>query len=276
MDPLEIALLVIVSIFGLLVGSFANAAIHRIPRDIPLGLFSHTRSKCPTCGNKISALHNIPLLSYFLLKGKCASCHEKISARYPTVEVLSMALFFVATLIFVRTRGFSWGYDALAMELAFLAAQLYFLWSLLVVTYIDIDFRIIPDRFSIGNWVAAAVFCFVFRDPEPWQGLLGGALGFGMFFLLAWGYEKIKGIEGLGFGDVKMIGWLGTWLGLEWVPFIIFVASISGLAVGLIQMRKSEEGLQAALPFGPFLAFAALVAWCLKFSAFSIGTFVVF
>jgi len=274
MDPLEIALLLILSVVGLILGSFGNAAIYRIPREIPLGLFSHTRSKCPHCGALIRALHNVPLVSFFVLRGKCASCRVKISARYPWVEFLSMLLFFSATLIFIRTRGFSWGYDALGKELAYLAVQVYFLWSLLVVTYIDIDFRIIPDRFSLGNWVVALAACFIFDDPEVWQGILGGALGFGMFFLLAWGYEKLKGIEGLGFGDVKMMGWLGTWLGLEWVPFIVFVASVSGLVVGLVQMRKSGEGMQAALPFGPFLAIAALVAWCLKFTAFSIDTLV--
>jgi leader peptidase (prepilin peptidase)/N-methyltransferase len=274
MDPLEISLIVIASVLGLLLGSFGNAAIHRIPREIPLGLFSNVRSKCPKCSKQIRAWHNIPLLSYFLLKGKCADCREPISSRYPWVEFLSTALFASGAWLFVRTRGFSWGYDALGLELAFLAVQLYFLWSLLVTTFIDIDFRIIPDRFSLGNWAVALVALFVFGEPETWQGLLGGAFGFGMFFLLAWGYEKIKGIEGLGFGDVKMMGWLGTWLGLEWVPFIIFVASVSGLAVGLWQMRKSKEGFQSALPFGPFLALAALVAWWLKFSAFSVGTLV--
>jgi leader peptidase (prepilin peptidase) / N-methyltransferase len=274
MDPLEIALLVVVSGLGLLLGSFGNAAIHRIPREIPLGLFSHTRSKCPKCANLIRAKHNIPLLSYFLLQGRCADCREDISVRYPVVEFLSTLLFFGATFIFIRFRGFSWGYDALGPELLFLGLQIYFLWSLLVVTYIDIDFRIIPDRFSLGNWGLAAAAALYFDDPGLWPALFGGLLGFGMFFLLAWGYEKLKGVEGLGFGDVKMIGWLGTWLGLEWVPFIIFVGSVSGLVVGLIQMRKSQEGLQSALPFGPFLAFAALVAWCLKFTAFSVGTLV--
>lgn len=274
MDPLELALLGIVSFLGLLLGSFANAAIHRIPREIPLGLFSHTRSKCPKCEKQIDAKYNIPLLSYFLLRGKCAECQQPISSRYPWVEFLSMLIFFGATWIFIRHRGFSWGYEALGKELAFLAVQIYFLWSLLVVTFIDIDFRIIPDRFSLGNWGVALAAMFIFGEPDIWQGLLGGGMGFGLFFLLAWGYEKFKGIEGLGFGDVKMMGWLGTWLGLEWVPFIIFVGSVSGLAVGLYQMRKSGDGLQSALPFGPFLAFAALIAWCLKFTAFSVGTFV--
>jgi leader peptidase (prepilin peptidase) / N-methyltransferase len=274
MDPLEIALLVVVSGLGLLLGSFGNAAIHRIPREIPLGLFSHTRSKCPKCESLIRAKHNIPILSYFLLGGRCADCREDISVRYPVVEFLSTLLFFGATFMFIRVRGFSWGYDALGSELLFLGLQIYFLWSLLVVTYIDIDFRIIPDRFSLGNWGLAVAAALYFDDPGLWPGLFGGLLGFGMFFLLAWGYEKLKGVEGLGFGDVKMMGWLGTWLGLEWVPFIIFVASVSGLVVGLIQMRKSKEGLQSALPFGPFLAFATLVAWCLKFSAFSVGTLV--
>ncbi len=274
MDPLEILLFVSVTALGLILGSFGNVAIHRIPREIPLGLTSHRQSRCPKCEAPIRPWHNIPLVSYFLLRGRCVDCREPIASRYPWVEAISAALFAAAAWVFIQNRGFSWGYEALVGELVFLGVQLYFLWSLLVVTYIDIDFRIIPDRFSLGNWGLAVAACLIFREPEIWQGLAGGLLGFGMFYLLAWGYEKFKGIEGLGFGDVKMMGWLGTWLGFEWVPFMVLAASMTGLVVGLIHMRKSGEGFESALPFGPFLALAALLAWFLKFTSFSVGTLV--
>lgn len=274
MEIADMFILFVMSMMGLLFGSFGNVAIHRIPREIPLGLFSHKRSSCPQCQTQLRAIDNIPILSYILLKGKCFHCKSPISPRYPIVEILSMILFGAATWVFIQFKGFSWGYESLTSEIIFFIIQIYFLWSLLVTTYIDIDFRIIPDRFSLGNWVLALASCLIFDDPARWQGILGGLMGFGMFFALAWGYEKLKGVEGLGFGDVKMLGWLGTWLGLEWVPFIIFVASITGLTVGIAQMRKGGEGLQSALPFGPFLALAALIAWFLKNSSFSVDSLV--
>jgi leader peptidase (prepilin peptidase)/N-methyltransferase len=270
----EVLFLVACTLLGLLMGSFGNVAIYRIPREIPLGLFSHTRSRCTQCNTQLRAIDNVPVFSYLFLKGKCAHCSSKISARYPIVEILSALLFGSAAWVFLKYRGFSWGYDSLAPELLFFSFQIYFIWSLLVTTYIDIDFRIIPDRFSLGNWALAGLVCLIFKDPEPIAGILGGLMGFALFYALAWAYEKYKGVEGLGFGDVKMLGWLGSWLGLEWVPFIIFVASMTGLLVGLVQMRKSGEGLQAALPFGPFLALAALLAWFLKNTSFSVGTLV--
>ncbi len=268
MNP-DLFFLFIVTLLGLLFASFANAAIFRIPREIPLGFFSHQRSKCPECQTQIKAWHNIPIISYLYLRGRCASCSKKIPLRYLIVEILGMLLFYAAASFYLEFKGFSWGYDVLSWELAAFAIQLYFLWSLLVVTVIDLDFRIIPDRFSLGNWGVAIAAALILHEPDIVNSLAGGLLGFGIFFALAWGYEKAKGIEGLGFGDVKMMGWLGAWLGVEWVPFMILLASLSGLVIGLIAARKSGLGMQAALPFGPFLALAALVAWIMKISAFS-------
>jgi leader peptidase (prepilin peptidase) / N-methyltransferase len=269
MSEIEILFILACGLFGLLFGSFGNVAIYRIPREIPLGFTTHQRSKCPHCETLIPAKYNIPILSYLWLRGKCAVCKTKISTRYPWVEFLTALVFVLAAVTQLRYKGFSWGYDVFWWELLQFTVQLYFLWSLIVVTFIDIDFRIIPDRFSLGNWALAVVACLLFADPSYVEGLAGGLLGFGMFFLLAWGYERLKGIEGLGFGDVKMMGWLGTWLGLQYVPAMILFASLSGLAIGLWQMRKSDEGMQAAIPFGPFLALAALLAWFLKNMSFS-------
>lgn len=271
---MDLWLLLVCAFFGLLWGSFANAAIYRIPLSIPLGFKSHARSFCPECEHPIHAKHNIPVLSFFLLKGRCAYCSVKIPPRYPIVEILTSITFVLAAWIFLQYRGFSWGYADLAWELSYFALQLYFLWSLIVVTYIDIDFRIIPDRFSLGNWLLAILAIFVFGEPGIWEGLLGGLFGFGSFYLLAWGYEKLKGVEGLGFGDVKMMGWLGTWLGFEWVPLMILMASVVGMVVGLWAARKGGQGLQTALPFGPFLALAAAFVWLLKSMQFSTENFV--
>ena len=270
----DLFFIISVSLFGLLLGSFANAAIYRIPRDIPLGLFTHRRSQCPKCGTQIKAVHNIPLISYLWLKGRCASCAAQIPLRYLLVELMGLVVFFSSAILYLQFRGFSWGYDGIVWELGSFFVQLYFIWSLLVVTFIDLDFRIIPDRFSLGNWGVALAAALLFGEPYIVNSLIGGLVGFGIFYALAWGYERAKGVEGLGFGDVKMMGWLGAWLGFEWVPFTILVASLSGLVIGLIVARKSGEGLQSALPFGPFLALAALIAWVMKISAFSLEALV--
>lgn len=145
-------------------------------------------------------------------------------------------------------------------------SDLYFFWTLVVLTFIDLEFRIIPDRFSLGNWAVAIIITFFnwFKFDAPLtEALIGGLLGFGIFFWIGWFYEKVKGIEGLGFGDVKMMGWLGTWLGISGLPVLVLTASLTGLLVGVAVMIK-EGNLKTAIPFGPFLALGAIIVWTLK------------
>lgn len=257
---------VFIGLLGLIFGSFATVLCYRIPRDIHLGLFSHVRSCCAECQKVIPWYRNVPLVSYLLQRGRCAQCQAPISVRYPLIE-FSTALFFLLT---YAIHSHSVGAQAELRDMqdplyyAELVKVLYFTLSLVVVVFIDIEFRIIPDRFSIGNWVVATLAALLWHSPSLVESLAGGALGFGIFFLLAWGYEKLKGIEGLGFGDVKMMGWLGAWIGVFGVPFVILIASLSGLIVGLLTMRSSKDGLQTAIPFGPFLAMGAYIAWALQ------------
>ncbi len=254
-DSLHIPILIL----GWLMGSFATACIYRIPREIPIGLFKKTRSFCPECEAKIPFYRNIPLFSYLFLKGKAPCCSKKISSRYFWVEFLTPVLFLVTYLLQLRKIEIFGAHPE--TDYWELAKVLYFSWSLLVLCFIDIDFRIIPDRFSLGNWVVALVAAYFLGEPSFILSVIGGAFGFGAFFLLAWSYEKIKKVEGLGFGDVKMMGWLGSWVGFFGVPFVILVASLTGLVVGLAAMRFSRQGLQTAIPFGPFLALGAYLAW---------------
>ena len=130
-----------------------------------------------------------------------------------------------------------------------------------MTTFIDLEHRIIPDRFSFGGWILALGAAALWGVPDIYSSLAGGIFGAGSFWFMAWAYEKWKGVEGLGFGDVKMMGWLGSWIGFFGVPWIILVGSLSGLVVGLIAMRKSKDGMQTAIPFGPFLALGAYSAW---------------
>jgi leader peptidase (prepilin peptidase)/N-methyltransferase len=253
--------LVFIGIFGLIMGSFATVLCYRLPREIPLGLFSHMRSACISCKTTIPFYRNIPLLSFFLQKGKCANCHAKISRRYPIIEA-SMSLAFLLTYAIYSHAVLPM--PSTLLYYAELAKVLYFTFALVVIVFIDLEFRIIPDRFSLGSWILALAAAFIWDQPPFWLAVAGGLMGFGIFYLLAWSYEKYKKVEGLGFGDVKMMGWLGTWVGFFGVPFVILLASLSGLAVGLIVMRASKKGLQTAIPFGPFLALGAYVAWILQ------------
>jgi leader peptidase (prepilin peptidase)/N-methyltransferase len=134
-----------------------------------------------------------------------------------------------------------------------------------VLTAIDLEFRIIPDRFSLGNWGVAIAASLVWGIPGWSDALIGGAVGFGLFFSLSLFYEKVRKIEGLGMGDVKMMGWVGAWLGFLSVPLVILVASLTGLFAGVfVILSKKGDGMKTALPFGPFIALGAYVAWVLQ------------
>jgi leader peptidase (prepilin peptidase)/N-methyltransferase len=246
---------------GLLFGSFGGMCAYRIPRDLPLGATKKRRSFCVRCKKKVAWYDNIPLLSYAVLRGKCRQCRKKISPQYPLIE------FFVACSFAFVAKIYNWTPEMdLQSQIRFIF-DLYFFWSLIVLTFIDIEFRIIPDRFSLGNWGLALllVFFMYFKfDSSMSENLWGGAFGFGVFFLIGYSYEKIKKVEGLGFGDVKMMGWLGTWLGFNGMPLLILSASLLGLSVGLIVIVKEKGNLKTAIPFGPFLALGAVIVWTLQ------------
>ncbi len=250
----------VVGILGLIVGSFNSLMVYRIPREIPLGLFSHTRSFCPNCKKQIPIFRNIPVLGFFLGKGKCSSCKKPISKVYPTVEILT-ALSFLVT-YYVLLHSASRPVEELEFFLE-LGKNFIFNTTLIATIFIDLEFRIIPDRFSLGGWVMALLCSALWGVPPFLHSLAGGLMGFGIFFVMAWGYERLKKVEGLGFGDVKMMGWLGSWLGIFTVPFVILISSLTGLVAGLIAMRSSQDGLKTAIPFGPFLAIGAYVVWVL-------------
>jgi leader peptidase (prepilin peptidase)/N-methyltransferase len=243
---------------GWLLGSFCTVLAYRIPREIPLGLFSHTRSRCPKCDCQIPWHHNVPLFAYLALKGKCANCGVKIPTRYFLIELSTVLLFALTYIIYESSAQKPLDSVVYWAELVKL---LYFTLALIATTFIDLEFRIIPDRFSLGNWVVALAASFLWGQPDLLDAILGGLIGFGAFYLLAWGYKKIKGIDGLGFGDVKMMGWLGAWVGALAVPFVILIASVTGLIAGVLVMLRSKEGMQTAIPFGPFLALGAYIAW---------------
>ena len=248
-------------LFGLLFGSFGGMCVYRIPREIPLGAIKKRRSFCVRCKKKVSWYDNIPLVSYLILKGKCRHCRKKISLQYPLVE------FLVACSFVYVAKIYNWSPDLENQKQIYFFFDLYFFWSLVVLTFIDIEFRIIPDRFSIGNWILSlllVVFMFLKFDSQLGEYIWGGIFGFGVFFLIGYTYEKLKKVEGLGFGDVKMMGWLGTWLGFTGMPLLILSGSVLGLSVGLLVILKEKGNLKTAIPFGPFLALGAVIVWTLQ------------
>lgn len=227
---------------GACVGSFLNVLIHRLPRGESI---VRPGSRCPACGRAIPPWENIPVASFVFLGGRCRGCGIRISPRYPFVEALTASGF--ALLAHVDGPG-----------VIFLRDIVFF--SLLVpITFIDIDHRIIPDELSLGGLAAGLLMSFI--PGGDWKAsLLGGVLGGGILFGTAVAYEKATGREGMGGGDIKLVAMVGAFLGWKGALFTIFCGSLLGTAGGLIAMRKGEDGLKTAIPFGPYLCVAALIA----------------
>jgi leader peptidase (prepilin peptidase) / N-methyltransferase len=236
--------LAVAGILGLVVGSFLNVVIHRLPREESI---VSPPSRCPSCGARIAPRDNVPVLSWLLLSGRCRSCRAPISVRYPLVELANGILW-----VLVLRVAPSWGDAATG---AFLCS------ACLALSAIDIDREILPDAITLPGIVVGLALAFVSVRRTPLEALLGAALGAGGLFLLAFVYEKLAGVEGMGFGDVKMLGMAGALLGPAAVVVTIFVASVSGSVVGLAWIGLKGGGRKSRIRFGPFLALGAVAAW---------------
>ena len=229
-------------LLGAVVGSFLNVCICRLPKEKSVVF---PPSACPECGSRICWYDNIPIISFLLLRAKCRSCKTPISWRYPLVEALNGLL----TLLLFLKFGISPAFLALFI----------FCSSLVVITFIDLDQQIIPDQISLPGIIIGFAFSFFL----PWNGwlnsLLGILLGGGSLYLIAWGYEKLTGKEGMGGGDIKLLAMMGAFLGWRSVLFIIFAASLVGSVIGVAAMLIQKKDGKLAIPFGPFLAFGAVL-----------------
>ena len=227
--------------FGLVIGSFLNVCIHRVPTSQSI---IHPRSRCPQCGHLIRAYDNIPVLSYALLRGRCRDCGTRISPRYPVVELLSGA--FAA--MTVARFGLDWtGAVVYALIAAFL-----------VITFIDIDHQIIPDMITLPGIPIGVAASFGPGLVSPLEALIGILAGGGSLFLVAWGYQLIAKREGMGGGDIKLLAMVGAFVGWQGVLFTIFVASLTGTLTGIAMMFRRPGGMKLKVPFGPFLAVGAI------------------
>jgi leader peptidase (prepilin peptidase)/N-methyltransferase len=240
---------VYVTIVGLVVGSFLNVCIYRLPHGRSV---VRPGSRCPSCGHEIRWYQNVPVLSWLLLRGRCSACRTRISIRYPLVEALTGLL----TLALWLRYG-------LSPEFAVSAP---FFWAMTVLFFTDLDTRLLPDAITLTGllaFLAAAWFNPFLGEPglqRIWMALSGAVLGGGFLWSVGALYQRVRGVEAMGFGDVKMMAFVGAAAGPQGVLFTIFGGSVAGAVVGLGLMTVQGRDMKSTLPFGCFLAPAAMAA----------------
>ena len=255
---------VVASIVGLVVGSFINVVVLRMPplleyawktdyADFTETTFNEvkppgigmTRSHCPQCKNQLASWHNIPLFSFLFLRGRCHFCQKKISVRYPLIEALTAFL----TLLLAINIGFG---------LAFIASCL-LLWFLIVITFIDIDTYLIPDQLSLSLLWGGLFFSLFDFSISPESAIQGALIGYLSLWLVFHIFKILTGKEGMGYGDFKLLAAGGAWLGPELLIAVLFIASISGLVFALIQFLNKKSANK--IPFGPYLSIGIFVSY---------------
>lgn len=229
-------------IFGAIWGSFANVAIYRLPKNENVAF---PPSHCQKCKAKIKWYDNIPIFSWIVLRGKCRACKEAFSIRYPIVEIITAILFTISFLVI----GWKW----------YLLEVLIFILGLVIITFIDLDHFIIPDKISLPGIVIGLIGAAVNPERQVLDAVLGVILGGGFLWAVAYVYFLLRKEEGMGGGDIKLLAWIGAVCGWKSVPFVIITSSIFGSLIGIFLILKSKKGLKTIIPFGPYLAFASII-----------------
>jgi leader peptidase (prepilin peptidase)/N-methyltransferase len=250
---------------GLCVGSFLNVVIHRLPKMLERGWQEQAaelrgespiaqprydlvapRSACPACGHRITAIENIPVVSWLALRGKCRACGVAISARYPLVEILGG----------VVAAGAIWKFGPTWQGIAACA----FLWTLLALTFIDFDTQLLPDDLTVpllwGGLFANLYGLFV---PLS-EAVIGAIVGYLTLWTIYWLFKIIRGKEGMGYGDFKLLAALGAWLGWKMLPLIVLGSSVVGAFIGISLIVFKGRDHNIPLAFGPYLAIAGMLA----------------
>lgn len=252
-------------VLGLMVGSFLNVVIHRLPRMLerewqaqctelsgkqaeaqPRYNLLVPGSACPHCGHKIGALENIPIISYLALRGKCKGCGAPISARYPVVEAVS------ATLSAFAAWHFGFGPAALG--------ALLLVWALIALTVIDFDTQLLPDAITFPLLWVGLLFNLGGAFADLRSAVFGAVAGYLTLWGVYWLFRLVTGKEGMGYGDFKLLAAIGAWLGWAMLPLVILLSSLVGAVVGIILIVVARHGRDVPIPFGPYLAGGGLIA----------------
>ncbi len=267
MTAISLPLLLVAALVGLCIGSFLNVVIYRLPQILERGWRKECaelagtapaeeptynllvpRSRCPSCSRPIGALENIPVVSYLLLRGRCAGCQAPISARYPLVEALTAVLTVCVVLRFGTTPA--------ALGACVLV------WTLVALTFIDFDTQLLPDNLTLPLlWagllanVLGAVPSVTLRDA-----VIGAIAGYVALWVVFWLFKLIRGKEGMGYGDFKLLAAMGAWLGWQMLPLIVLLSSVVGAAIGISLVAFKGRDHQIPLAFGPYLAIAGVIA----------------
>lgn len=259
------ALVPLAILVGLMVGSFLNVVIHRLPKIMERGWLAECaelrgetpplfekltlatpRSRCPHCGHRITAIENIPVLSYIFLWGRCRGCQTRISPRYPLVEALSGLLSGYAAWRF----GPSWaGIGAL-----------FFIWCMIALTFIDFDTQLLPDSITLPLLWTGLLLNLGDTFTDIRSAVIGTAAGYLSLWAVYWSFKLATGKEGMGYGDFKLLAAIGAWLGWQMLPLTILASSVVGAAVGIALIAFARHGRNIPIPFGPYLAAAAIIA----------------
>jgi len=253
-------------LLGLTVGSFLNVVIHRLPQMLerdwlaqcaefsgeppaqqqePLSL-SRPRSRCPKCGHKIPAWENIPIISWLALRGRCRACQAPIGARYPLVEAL--------TALLSAYVGWHFGFTPAA------AGALLFVWAMIALTFIDFDTQLLPDDITLPLLWIGLLFNLGGAFTDLHSAVIGAMAGYLSLWTIYWGFKLATGKEGMGYGDFKLLAAIGAWFGWQMLPLTILLSSLVGAVVGIALIVVARRGREVPIPFGPYLAAAAVLA----------------
>ena len=252
-------------VFGLMVGSFLNVVIHRFPKMMEIDWHNNClelqgkeipetikyslvspRSACPKCGHMISALENIPIISYLLLKGKCRSCKNPISIRYPLVETL--------TGILIGLVSWKFGYSSTTL----------FAWAftliLITLTFIDFDTQLLPDDMTLPLLWLGLLFNLNTGFTNLKAAVIGAVAGYLILWSIYWLFKLVTGKDGMGYGDFKLLAAIGAWFGWQLLPAVILLSSVLGAVIGIGLIILAKRGREVPMPFGPFLAIGGIAA----------------
>lgn len=255
----------VTALMGLMLGSFLNVVIYRLPRmmaqewrkhcqelqgenvsDSPRISLIKPRSSCPHCGHPIQILENIPVLSYLFLRGRCNHCNAPISPRYPTVEIL--------TGVMTALIAWKFGYSETTLF------SCVFAWALITLTWIDFDTQLLPDSITLPLLWLGLLFNLNYGFTDLKSAVVGAIAGYMILWLVYWLFKLIRGKEGMGYGDFKLLAAIGAWFGWQLIPAVILLASTLGAAIGIALISLSQHSKESPIPFGPFLAIGGIAA----------------